>query len=308
MYRSSAKALSEGKQGSTPFRRLYEMICPWAHAAAWSQLTRLGPARAAKAEEPCPPEQVNGSGLPLPLRGEANSTAELLERVRSLLKAGLMWQLCFSRSVKGVAWGCDQDEHLRLRDLPETRSSDFSKALQELGFSSALERVKIAKAVNAIRESDTGASASSTCNGQKASAERDTNQDWDTGKFDTWQYEEMSKVQKAEAKFMVKDFVKAMVHGRRLQMLKVESGEIVDAQVSLNKRVDRLIVHVAEEPCPVTTELCEILDVVPVDEPNLSVLVKTGRSEKCFLLPTAEERDVFTNALGILSQVAQRPK
>ena len=189
-----------------------------------------------------------------------------------------------------------QDQHLRLKDLPESHSPDFAKLLQELGFSSALERVKLAKAVRAFKGEQNEANLKES--------------DGDT-KFDTWQYEEMSRVQKTEAKCMVKDFVKAMVHGRRLQKLSAETGEIVDVQVCLNKKVDRLTIEGIEaqsNEAPILTDLCDILDVVPMTEPDFTVIVKTRDSELCLLLPTLEERDAFTNALGILSQVAQRPK
>ena len=185
-----------------------------------------------------------------------------------------------------------------MKDLPETRSADFSKALQELGFSSALDRVKIAKAINTLRDKEVGSVANEV-----------NPEAWDTAKFDTWQYDEMSKLQKTEAKNMVKDFVKTMVQGRRLQAIQADSGEIVDAQVCLNKRVDRLTVDVGDKTGPIVTELCDILDVVANVEPHLSVTVKTAcLSEVCLLLPNLEERDTFTNALGILSQVAQKPK
>ena len=189
-----------------------------------------------------------------------------------------------------------QGQHLRLKDLPESHSPDFAKLLQELGFSSALERVKLAKAVRAFKSEQNEANLKES--------------DGDT-KFDTWQYEEMSRVQKTEAKCMVKDFVKAMVHGRRLQKLSAETGEIVDVQVCLNKKVDRLTIEGIEaqrNEAPILTDLCDILDVVPMTEPDFTVIVKTRDSELCLLLPTLEERDAFTNALGILSQVAQRPK
>ncbi|CAE7494448.1 unnamed protein product, partial [Symbiodinium necroappetens] len=196
----------------------------------------------------------------------ACSSSELLERLLSILK----------------------DQGLRLKDLPESDSPDFAKLLQELGFSSALERVKLAKAVRALRSENEANLKDS---------------DGDT-KFDTWQYEEMSRVQKAEAKCMVKDFVKAMVHGRRLQKLSAETGEIVDVQVSLNKKVDRLTIEGIEaqrNEAPILTDLCDILHVEPMTEPDLTVLVKTRDSELCLLLPSLEERDAFTNALGSVS-------
>ena len=195
---------------------------------------------------------------------------------------------------------CSQDARLRLRDLPEVSSPEFPKLLQELGFPLALERVKIAKAVAALtalrdrNEAKDGDGDATDAN------------DANDAKFDTWQYHEMSKGQKAEAKSMVKDFVKAMVHGRSLQRLSMDSGELQDVQVSLNKKVDRLTIE-AGAGYPVVADLCDILDVVPL-EPDLTVMVKTCESETCLLFSTVEERDAFTNALGILSQVAQRGK
>jgi len=185
-----------------------------------------------------------------------------------------------------------KEQHLRLKDLPDTSSPEFMQVLHELGFSSALERVKVIKAVVTLRKAP--------------SAEAPPE---DTTKFDTWQYDEMTKFQKAEAKFVVKDFVKAMVHGRNFQLVSPGSGEILDAVVSLNKRVDTLTICEEAGKKETIADLCNILDVAAEPEPSLAVQLRIdGQPEICLLLPSEEERETFVNALGILSKYAQAPK
>merc|ERR1712066_613472 len=60
-----------------------------------------------------------------------------------------------------------------------------------------------------------------------------------TSAFDTIDYEEMTKEQQHEARHLVKDFVKAMVRGRHIQVVDA-SGEKRNCFCSLNKRVDTL--------------------------------------------------------------------
>ncbi|CAJ1395905.1 unnamed protein product [Effrenium voratum] len=217
-------------------------------------------------------EYVEVDASPFPTRPKAASAGfprgatpeQLLELLRQTLKA----------------------RQLQMKDLPEPKSSEFTQLLQELGFESALDRVKLGKMVTRER---TGEAAN------VANAESSANVS-----FDTLEYEEMSRLQKAEAKYLIKDFVKCMIQGRYLQTVKAGSGEIVDCLATLNKKVDRLVLACGQAASEV--RLAEISEVT-VSSEGVSVLGLGG--EIPLLLPE-EERETFANALAILAHRAAR--
>eukprot|EP00931_Biecheleriopsis_adriatica_P004963 TRINITY_DN106543_c0_g1_i1.p1 TRINITY_DN106543_c0_g1~~TRINITY_DN106543_c0_g1_i1.p1 ORF type:complete len:204 (-),score=44.85 TRINITY_DN106543_c0_g1_i1:12-623(-) len=133
--------------------------------------------------------------------------------------------------------------------------------------------------------------------------------------FTTLEYEELSKIQKDEAKVLVKEFVKTMVKGQRLSMVRAGSGEIVPCLVSLGKRIDRLTICDGDQQRR-TREipLFEVKDVIPgnfttTGKDDVSVTITIGAQEVItFILPNTEDRENFANGLALLTKQAKANK
>lgn len=130
--------------------------------------------------------------------------------------------------------------------------------------------------------------------------------------FTTFDYEEMTKEQRSEARRIMKDFVKTMVRGRRFAVV-AASGEIRTCFCALSRKLDRLRISIGEHDKKVReVHLSSILEVSCFDSTGIWDEVSATlalNTDQCitFRLPGGEERDKLVACLTLLSSQAKQP-